>query len=157
MALVAPIKRGSLWVPPAPGMIPRLTSINPKVACSAAMRMSQAMAISSPPARQKPLTAAMIGFQILSPRVIPPRPGNFSSRSRLSMAESLASMGIIFFRSAPAEKALSPAPVRIATQRFGSSRKSIQALPSSSLVSGSMEFMASGRLMVIMAILSFFS
>ena len=68
----------------------------------------------------------------------------------------MASKGIIFFRSAPAEKALSPAPVKIATQRSGLSRKSIQALPSSSLVSGSMAFMASGRLMVITAIFSLF-
>ncbi len=74
MALAGGIARGSRCVPPAPGMMAQRTSVRPNVACGAAMRRSQASACSSPPARQKPLTAAIIGFQISSPRVMPPSP-----------------------------------------------------------------------------------
>ena len=59
------IARGSLWVPPAPGMIAHLTSVKPKVASSDAIFRSQASAISVPPARQKPFIAAMMGFEVL--------------------------------------------------------------------------------------------
>ena len=55
-------------VPPAPGMMPRATSGRPKLAVSEATRMSQAIAVSQPPPRAKPLTAAMIGFHISRPR-----------------------------------------------------------------------------------------
>ncbi len=41
--------------------------------------MSQARAISRPPAKQYPLIAAMMGFHISRLRVIPPSPGSLSA------------------------------------------------------------------------------
>ena len=49
-ASAGPMRRGSRWVPPRPGRMPRPTSGKPKSAFSAAMRMSQASATSQPPA-----------------------------------------------------------------------------------------------------------
>ena len=74
MALARGTARGSRWVPPAPGMIAQRVSVSPNVACSAAIRRSEASASSRPPARACPFTAAMIGFQISRLRVSPPRP-----------------------------------------------------------------------------------
>src|SRR5215210_1364451 len=48
-ASAGPIRRGSRWVPPMPGSIPRPTSGKPKLAFSAAIRTSQASATSHPP------------------------------------------------------------------------------------------------------------
>ena len=47
---------------PPPAKSPRLGSITPKVAVSAATRRSVPPSISMPPATQVPLTAAMIGL-----------------------------------------------------------------------------------------------
>ena len=57
--------RGSRWVPPKPGMIPRLISGWPKVADSAAIRKSQAMASSQPPPKAIELTAAIVTVERL--------------------------------------------------------------------------------------------
>ena len=56
------IWRGSLVVDPPPGNKPRRGSPMPKLAFSAAMRISVPCSISMPPAMQKPFTAAMIGL-----------------------------------------------------------------------------------------------
>ncbi len=56
------ICRGSRTCEPPVGMIPQRTSPSPNVAFSDAMRMSVPCMNSSPPAMQKPLTAAMIGL-----------------------------------------------------------------------------------------------
>ena len=61
--------------------------------------------------------------------------------------------GIIFLRSAPAQKLFSPAPVRMATHAPSSSRKRVHAWTRASWVSGSIAFMASGRLIVMVTIL----
>ena len=89
-----------------------------------AILMSQASACSMPPARQWPLIAAIMGFQISSPRVMPPRPNPWWAGRGAPFAKET---GIIFLRSAPAEKLLSPAPVRMATQAPSSSRKRVHA------------------------------
>ena len=47
-------------MPPNPGMIPRLTSGWPKLADSAAMRKSHAMASSQPPPNAIEFTAAIV-------------------------------------------------------------------------------------------------
>ena len=65
--------------------------------------------------------------------------------------------GIIFLRSAPAENARSPAPVRMATQAESSSRNRTQAATSASWVSGSIAFIASGRVIVMVNTRSFCS
>ncbi len=49
MALDLPTSRVSLWVPPAPGMIPRVISGWPNRALSAAMMKSHIIASSQPP------------------------------------------------------------------------------------------------------------
>jgi len=62
MAAGKGICRGSRTVVPPPANSPRLGSSTPKVAVSAATRMSQPPSISIPPATHVPLTAAMIGL-----------------------------------------------------------------------------------------------
>jgi hypothetical protein len=47
--LALPTARGRRWVPPAPGMTPRLISGWPNLAVSLAMMKSHIMAISQPP------------------------------------------------------------------------------------------------------------
>ena len=74
MALASGMARGSRRVPPAPGMMAQRTSGRPNVAWGTATRRSQHSASSMPPARQKPLMAAIVGFQISGPRVMPPSP-----------------------------------------------------------------------------------
>ena len=124
-------------------MIAQRTSGWPKRAFSAATRMSQASTSSVPPASAKPFTAAMSGFHV-SKRVIPPKLKSFSS-SRFARA---VSSGISSLRSAPAQKARSPAPVRMPTQASSSRLNSAQASSISLLVWRSTEFNASGRLIV---------
>ena len=63
IALLLPTARGRRWVPPAPGMMPSLTSGWPKRALSAAMIRSQAIATSQPPPSAKPATAAITGLR----------------------------------------------------------------------------------------------
>ena len=63
-ALLVPTSRGSRWVPPKPGMIPRLISGWPKVADSAAIRASQAIASSHPPPKASALTAATVTVRV---------------------------------------------------------------------------------------------
>ena len=62
MALDLPMARVSRWLPPAPGMTPRLISGWPNFAVSAARIRSHIMASSQPPPSAKPATAAMTGF-----------------------------------------------------------------------------------------------
>src|SRR5688572_8152441 len=52
MALVTPTAGDRRCVPPAPGMIPRRTSVSPSLASSAATRRSHARANSNPPPTQ---------------------------------------------------------------------------------------------------------
>src|SRR5256886_5478353 len=67
-ARAGPTARGRRWVPPPPGRMPIRTSGSPICASSAAMRMSHASAISSPPRIQKPWIATMSGFGKASTR-----------------------------------------------------------------------------------------
>ena len=57
------------WVPPAPGIIPRLVSVRPIWLDSEASRKSHASASSHPPPNAYPSMAAMTGFGILSKRL----------------------------------------------------------------------------------------
>ena len=52
----------SRTIPPSPWWKPRLASNEPNMARSEAIRMSQASAVSSPPASAQPLIAPMIGL-----------------------------------------------------------------------------------------------
>jgi hypothetical protein len=83
--------------------------------------MSVASISVMPPARQWPLSAAITGFQISSPR--------FSSMPFCvcHSSPSGASRPIHDFRSAPALNTWSPAPVTMATRMASSSRTRVQA------------------------------
>ena len=61
VAIVLPTARVSRWVPPEPGMMPRLISGWPNFAVSAARIMSHIIASSQPPPSAKPATAAITG------------------------------------------------------------------------------------------------
>ena len=67
--------------PPSPWWKPRRASKEPNIARSEAIRMSQASAVSKPPASAQPLTAPMIGLWIrCMPRVKPLSPSSTISR-----------------------------------------------------------------------------
>ena len=102
-------------MPPAPAARPTLGSGRAKVALSEAMTMSQASAISKPPPMATPLTAAITGLSRSKRLARPPKPlAGWTGRLPV-----LACNSAWYFRSLPAEKALSPAPVMMATHRSG--------------------------------------
>ena len=119
MARFSPIWRGSRCTPPASAARPTRGSGSAKVAFSEAMMRSQASAISKPPPIATPLTAAMIGLSQSKREVRPAKPP--VSQPRLPPAAC-------HFRSLPAQNALSPAPVTIATHCSGSAEKSSNTL-----------------------------
>jgi len=145
-----PTSRGRRCVPAKPGVTPSFTSGCPIFALDDAIRMSHAIAISSPPPRAKPLTAAMTGFErfsIVEKAICP------------SFDASLASMPPIFessLMSAPATNAL-PAPVRMTTATSSSPSMSCIAWMSSRIVSPFRAFKASGRSIVTVAMSPSFS
>src|SRR5260221_6763819 len=105
MACLRGICCGKRCAPPAPAMRPTRGSGRPKRACSAAMIRSLASAISKPPPKATPFTAAMIGLLHSKSVVIPPNSANLSiTFSPLALAAAVA------LRSLPAENARWPAP-----------------------------------------------
>jgi len=62
LAFATPMILGRRWVPPPPGMIARRVSVNPMLAFSAAIRMSEASATSVPPPSAIPFTAQITGM-----------------------------------------------------------------------------------------------
>src|SRR2546426_1142466 len=125
--------------------MPSLTSGWPNLACSLAMRRWQAIASSPPPPSAKPFTAAITGFPHVSSR---------RSTAWPRSARALPSNGPCWARSpmsAPATKALGPAPVRIAP-RISSPVARRSATSASSAITWSFSALSlSGRLMVINA------
>src|ERR1700681_4065475 len=99
--------------------------------------------ISHPPARQAPFTAAMIGLGKLR-WVMPPNPPEPPMMAPPS-PEAKA------LRSMPAEKGLSPAPVRTTTQHSSSASSSSSAAAIPLLTSPLMALRASGLLMVMIS------
>ena len=136
MARFRPIWRGSRCTPPASAARPTRGSGSAKVAFSDAMMRSQASAISKPPPIATPLTAAMIGLSQSNREVRPAKPP--LSQPRLPPAAC-------HFRSLPAQNALSPAPVTIATHCSGSAEKSSNTLLSSKCASICSALYTSGR------------
>src|SRR5882757_70862 len=143
MARLSPICRGSRCTPPASAARPTRGSGSAKVAFSEAMIRSQASAISNPPPIATPLTAAMIGLSQSKREVSPAKPP--LSVPRLPPAAC-------HFRSLPAQNALSPAPVTMATHWSGSAEKSSNTLLSSKCASICSALNTSGRDRVIMVI-----
>ena len=119
MARFSPICRGSRCRPPASAASPTRGSGSAKVAFSEAMMRSQASAISKPPPMATPLTAAMIGLSQSKREVSPAKPP--LSQPRFPPAAC-------HFRSLPAQNALSPAPVTIATHCSGSAAEVVEHL-----------------------------
>src|ERR1039458_7500800 len=123
--------------PPPPAINPLDASGMPNFAWSAATTMSQLIKISKPPASAAPFAAAMRGLG-KSRCVMPPKPLSVTGNSPAAKA----------FRSMPAEKALSPAPVKITTQTSSSLSHESSASPRAMAVARLMALRASGRLMV---------
>ncbi len=100
-----PIRRVSRWVPPPPGMMPSFTSVSASSAAGAATRRSHASESSVPPPSAAPFTAAMNTVSLFSiDRSVRRSPSrNARTSGSVIVARSL--------RSAPAQKAFSPAPV----------------------------------------------
>ena len=94
--------------------------------------MSQASAISNPPPMATPFTAAITGFSMSKRLARPPKP----------LAGCCGRLPVFFWisawylRSLPAQKALSPAPVMMATHSSGLALNSSNAATSSSFAMG---------------------
>src|SRR5437764_10641367 len=111
--------------PPDAGMSPMLASGKPRRAERAEMRKSDAMQISRPSPTAVPLMAEITGL------------GSVSSESRSALAAkrkyiggssaALANSSSNWAMSAPAEKALSPAPVKMTARTLGSAAISAMA------------------------------
>src|SRR5580658_1327259 len=137
-----PTSRGSRCVPPYPGIIPSFTSGCPSLALSLARRIVQARASSHPPPSANPLMQAITGlprFSIRSSTACP--------RCAYSLPET-ASCFASSPMSAPATKAFSPAPVKIATRIEVSFLISRNAVPNSSIVAMLSALSTFGRLTV---------
>ncbi len=105
------IWRCSSSMPPSSGRRPTSGSGRPKLASSQATTRSQPSTISKPPPSAKPLTRAITGTLSVSRSAMPPKPpgrdaAQYSTPLRFE----------VFFRSAPAQKERSPAPVSTTTR-----------------------------------------
>ena len=157
LALASPTRRGRRWVPEKPGVMPRPTSGWPNLAPPlpsalgpAARMMSQLMASSQPPPRAKPLTAAMVGISSFSMRRIRALP------RWPHLRPAATSMGYCSPMSAPATKER-PSPVMMKARSSVSCSTSVMTCSSSEITVEFKAFSASGRLMVAMPMLPFFS
>src|SRR2546425_11750810 len=120
-------------------MIPRFDSVCPIRAVSFSSRKWHAMAISQPPPRAWPLSAAITGFGKRSILRITPLP------KRMKVATLPPENAEP--RSAPAQKILSPAPVMITDRTASSSSTELRAALSS-VISCSLIALAGGRFRV---------
>ena len=145
-AFAWPRSRTSLWLPPAPGTRPRLTSVCPNLARFAAIRKSHARASSRPPPKQWPLIAATVGLGKLASR----RKTSCERREDRHTLNAFET-SVKEVKSAPALNARSPAPM-ITTHRTASSAcSSPRARSKSSKNPGVRVFRESARLIVIVA------
>jgi len=104
-------------VPPVPGSTPSVTSGRPIFpAFFFAIRMSAAIAISSPPPTQWPFRAAITSFGVCSRRFSV----SFAWRQKKYLKTGFTVWSILMF--APAQKNLSPAPRSTITCTFSSKR-----------------------------------
>ena len=110
-ARLRPASRGSRWVPPKVGGMPRLISGLANIALSLAMARCTASVISQPPPNASPLIAAMTGFLKASSRAVIPCPRR--TKSRIAVSAPRRTLRENSWMSAPAENARSPAPVRM--------------------------------------------
>jgi hypothetical protein len=124
----SPMIRGRYCVAPTVGQAPTLAPVCPKTAFSEAMTMSHHSASSWPPPMQKPLTMAMTGT--CRPRMVMA----VSSMRSFHRWPFWRFRRIIAWKSPPAEKARSPAPVITTATTVRSSRTDRRARTISSSV-----------------------
>ena len=148
IALFNPICLGSRCIPPAKAAKPTFGSGSANFAFSEAIIKSQAKAISKPPPIATPLTAAISGLFKLKREVKPAKPELFLS---------IFPPSAWYLRSLPAQKALSPSPVIIATQASSSLEKSSNIFSNSKWAGEWRAFILSGLFKVIIHNFSFFS
>jgi hypothetical protein len=141
----SPMMRGRYCVAPTVGQAATLAPVWPNTAFSDAMTRSHHRASSWPPPMHQPLTMAMTG--IGNPRMVMASP---SMRSFHIWALARFSF-IMAWKSPPAEKASSPAPVTTAQAIIGSSRVDEKAWIISSRVCSRKALRTRGRSMVIQA------
>jgi len=115
---------------------------------SEAIRTWQLNASSQPPPRAKPFTAAITGLPSVSMRLIASWPDTEYSLPAMGVSADSSLM------SAPATNALGPAPVMINAWTPASPPAAATARSSSRTVRLSSALSLSGRLMMIVAILS---
>src|SRR5215472_13904080 len=139
MATYLPAVRGQRWVPPAPGMMPRLISGCPKRAVSPATIRSHISASSQPPPSAYPLTAAIRGFVNAAMRAQRPVWSRWSCST--GPRSDMSPM------SAPAANTRGP-PVRTTARTSWSASKRSSAALSSSISAGLSAFRTRGRLSV---------
>ena len=139
------IRCGIMWINGAAQgeLLPTLTSVIANCARVLATHKSQAWAIIHPPAKATPLTAAIVG---LVTSMLSPGTGNMSRGGTVSRSS------VISFRSPPAQNALSPEPVRMATRSAGSRSKRSHAAKRPVRMSLPRALRASGRFKVMIAI-----
>ena len=132
-ALPSPTRRGSRWVPPKPGMIPRLISGWPKVADSAAIRTSQAIASSQPPPNASALTAAIV--------TVPVEPNERSTAWPVSSSSRppASSIWVKALMSAPAQKSIGLDEATTSAWMDSSPSTRSQIFCSARITSGEME------------------
>ena len=122
-------------MPPKPGMMPRLISGWPKVADSAAMRTSQAIASSQPPPNASALTAAIVAIAGGLHRAQQARAS--SSSSSLPAA---ASIFVNALMSAPAQNSIGFAEAMTSARIVPARSTSSHTLRSAATDSGEIEF-----------------
>ena len=129
----------------------KLVSGSPTWASSSMTRRSQARAISRPPPNACPLRIATVGWgrAAMSPTAA------LISRTHSFTWES--SIPLRSLRSAPAQKARSPAPVRTTTQTASSAATSEAVARRARRASRESAFRRSGRSRIMVATLPFFS
>src|SRR5918993_2767285 len=145
LAAERPTRRTSSWVPPPAGTRPRRTSGSPKVASVAATTRSQARASSVPPPRAKPRTAATVGSGQRRTAANPRRNASRCTNQPWSSKPARC------LRSAPTQKARSPAPVSTTARTPGSVASGSTASASATASSVEIAFSASGRSRVTVA------
>ena len=133
-----PTSRGSRWVPPKPGMMPRLISGWPKLADCAAIRTSQPIASSQPPPKASALIAAIVTVEDCSMRRS--RPCASSSMA----APDVASSFVNALMSAPAHHNMGFAEAMMSARIASSTSTWSHTRVSSSMTCGDSEF-AGGR------------
>ena len=138
--------RDSFCDRPQPGVIPTRAWVSAKRALVEQISTSQASATSNPPVMATPLIAPMMGLE----QARTARAG-FSAGS-VALAAPMPSGSVdSSFRSSPAVKARSPAPVSTTTFTAGSASSSVSAWRKAARSALDSAFIASGRLSVTMA------